>query len=104
MKKKLISSVITIFAITICVGTSLASAKTVSAGGGTWSYGTTGLFGGGTVYSKYLHNSEVHGSSVINANGVMDTDYNRRAGVQSNASTAAVAFKTDHSYYCKGWR
>ncbi|NLJ16659.1 MAG: hypothetical protein GX346_05975 [Clostridiales bacterium] len=46
MKKKLISSVITIFAIAICVGISLVSAKTVSAGGGTWSYGTTGLFGG----------------------------------------------------------
>lgn len=104
MKKKLISSVITIFAIAICVGTSLVSAKTVSAGGGTWSYGTTGLFGGGTVYSYYLHNSEVHGSSVINANGVKDEDYNVEAGKQSRADTTAVAFKTDHSYYCKGYR
>ena len=104
MKKKLISAVVTAFAITTCIGTCLASATTVSAGGGQWSYGTTGWFGGGSVYSKYQHSSEVHGSSVCNANGVWDTDYNKAPGVQSNASTSAIVFKTDHSYYCKGYR
>ena len=85
--------------VCLSMGTLVAAATTFSVGGGTWSYGV-----GSTVWSNYHHPSKIHGSSVVNGNGVTDTDYNRQPGETSHASATAVDGKTDHAYYCIGQR
>ena len=67
--------------------------------GGTWNYGTTGLTGGGTVYSDYLHNSRAHGSTVENADGLTDRSPTAVAGAWSHAEAPAVAWAVDYAYY-----
>ncbi|MCR6514421.1 MAG: lactococcin 972 family bacteriocin [Clostridium sp.] len=94
MKQKFIA--IALMSI-LAVGTVTGLAKTVQVGGGTWNYGT----GSGRVYSEYYHASEIHGSSVVNGNGVKDTDYNRAKGQWSDASTSST-WKVDNSYYHVG--
>lgn len=67
--------------------------------GGTWSYGTTGAFGGGTIYSDYLHNSRAHGSTVVNADGVIDRSPVASAGSWSHAEAPAIPWAVDDAFY-----
>lgn len=100
MYKKIAKKVMATVAVAaLAFAPMIASATTVSVSGGTWSYGV-----GSTVWSKYLHPSKIHGSSVVNGNGITDTDYNVAAGKTSSASTTAVSNKVDHAYYCVGAR
>lgn len=67
--------------------------------GGKWDYGYKNLYL--TVYSKYYHPNQIHGSSVDGA--WFDSDYNIKAGLWSNAS-ADAAISDNHCYYCLGER
>lgn len=53
-----------------------AFAVTVPAGGGTWSYGTTG--NGTSVYSNYHHPSVFHKASTINYWGERSYSHSKR--------------------------
>lgn len=78
-----------------------AFAVTVPAGGGTWSYGTTG--NGTSVYSNYHHPSVFHKASTINYWGEHSCSqasarYWARTSQRANPDWGAV----DHSYWGKG--
>ncbi|WP_405880675.1 lactococcin 972 family bacteriocin [Streptomyces sp. NBC_01136] len=70
----------------------------VSAGGGTWSYGTvadsSGLKG---CYSDYLHNSKYHSATAIIANGT-DKEY-ANSGYWADAYAYAGWAYTCHVYW-----
>jgi len=79
--------------VCLSMGTLVAAATTVSVGGGTWSYGV-----GSTVWSNYHHPSKIHGSSVVNGNGVTDTDYNRQQLLTVRQTMRIIALGSDSSY------
>lgn len=100
MKRKIASVVGSIAFVTIMASASLASATTSSVGGGTWKYGTTGIFGGGEVYSEYLHQSKIHGASTINAKGSIKKHWNVGKGKWAyNTRQKAYDWQTDKAYW-----
>ena len=63
-----------------------------------WTYGTTGIFGGGTVKSEYLDSAyRVSYSSVENARG--RTDSATAFSSWAKSSQTAYDFETDYAYY-----
>lgn len=68
-------------------------------GTGWWSYGTTGLFGGGTVYSDLSDAVFQHSTSVVNANGKWGYSGTKNAGIKAKATQTAYNFRTDEAYY-----
>lgn len=73
-------------------------ANAVSVEGGEWNYGVNSV-----VFSNYYHPSQIHGSSVINGDGLKVTDYNKAAGKTSYAS-AKAARSGNQAFYCIGRR
>ncbi len=98
MKKgKLFKGILLGMTLTFFTGaTAFASLKI---DGGTWDYGYKNLHF--TIYSKYNHPTQIHGSSVDGA--FFDSDYNVKKGKWSSASTDA-ALSGNHCYYCLGKR
>lgn len=91
-KSILLSATLTVFAAT----TAFAA---IDIDGGKWDYGYKNFYM--TVYSKYYHPDQIHGSSVDGA--WFDSDYNIAKGVWSNAS-ADAGISDNHCYYCIGER
>lgn len=77
----------------------VAAAGLKSTGTGWWSYGTTGRFGGGTVYSHLTDVVFRHSTSVKNANGKWGYSGTQPAGTEAKASQKAYNFRTDYAYY-----
>ncbi|HOH58951.1 MAG TPA: hypothetical protein PLQ22_02950, partial [Bacilli bacterium] len=78
--------------------TTTALAKTAYLDTGIWKYGTTGLCGGGDVYSKYSDWDHTYSyASVKNGKGKTASD--TKKGAQASASLTASKFRTDYSYY-----
>lgn len=77
----------------------VAAAGLKYTGTGWWSYGTTGLFGGGTVYSNLSDAVFQHSTSVKNANGKWGYSDIQNAGTTAKASQKAYNFRTDYAYY-----
>lgn len=77
----------------------VAAAGLKYTGTGWWSYGTTGLFGGGTVYSNLSDAVFQHSTSVKNANGKWGYSGTKNAGTTAKASQTAYNFRTDYAYY-----
>lgn len=77
----------------------VAAAGLKYTGTGWWSYGTTGLFGGGTVYSNLSDAVFQHSTSVKNANGKWGYSGTKPAGKEAKASQTAYNFRTDYAYY-----
>ncbi len=71
----------------------VASAANTNVSGGTWSHGISN----GVVYSKFIHQSKRHYSSVINYKGDYDRG-NAKAGSQSKASLPCGP-GSDNAYY-----
>ena len=96
MKAKKIFAIGSLAAIALTA--TAASATTAYLDHGIWKYGTTGLCGSGTVYSKYYDWDYTYSqASVKNAKGVYRKDVQRNA--QASASAKAYAFQVDHAYY-----
>ena len=84
----------------VVLSSTSALAKTEYPDGAIWKHGTTGLFGGGTLYSEYYNYDHTYSyASVINAKGVSDDNTQSKPEVFAKASVKAVALKTDHAYY-----
>ena len=100
MNIKKITAVLSLAAVMATSGSAFASMNynTHPNNHSSWTYGTTGLFGGGTLKSEYYDTSyRVSYSSVRNSEG--QTDSNTAIRNWANSSTVAHAFKTEHSYY-----
>ena len=96
MKAKRILAIGALAAVVLSSTTALAQLDILDHG--LWSHGTTGLFGGGKVYSQYQDWSYNWSyASVKNAKGkkASDTKYNDTA----KASIKAYAGRTDYAYY-----
>lgn len=79
-------------------GSSVAVLSTVSAGGGTWQYGSyISTWPPKTCYSNYVHNSRYHSSTAVI--GASNTKSYANAGYWSNASTWAGAGHTCNAYW-----
>lgn len=81
------------------VATSVGAAAKYEVDGGFWRGGTTGLLGGGTVYS--YGNAVAHDYChvwVVNAEGNRDGDI-QPAGTWARAEAKAYVNRTDYSYY-----
>ena len=85
--------------LTAIVGASgSALAKTAYLDTGIWKYGTTGVLGGGDVYSKYSDWAHTYSyASVKNAKGKTASDTKKEA--EASASLKAYNLKKDYSYY-----
>ncbi|MDD4096150.1 MAG: hypothetical protein PHP22_07925 [Oscillospiraceae bacterium] len=98
MKKALASCLLlTIVGVTLFSG--LAAAGIKYTGTGWWTWGTTGLFGGGDVYSNLSDVAFEHSTSVMNADGYWGYSGTKNAGVKAKASKYAVPWETDYAYY-----
>jgi hypothetical protein len=96
MKAKRILAIGALAAVALSATTALARLDIMDHG--LWSHGTTGIFGGGQVYSKYEDWSYNWSyASVKNAKGkkASDTKYQSQAAAQ----TKAYVNKTDYAYY-----
>ncbi|MBE5968240.1 MAG: hypothetical protein E7255_15000 [Lachnospiraceae bacterium] len=96
-REKLFKSILLGAALTVFAGTTAFAAIDID--GGKWDYGYKNLYF--TVYSRYYHETSIHGSSVDGA--WFDSDYNVAKDVWSNAS-ADAAVSGNHCYYCLGER
>lgn len=88
--------------VTVLCSTVGAAAKKASpTGNDIWKYGTTGLFGGGTVYSEYVNwkAPKWYKASVKNAKGVYRCQFQYNGSTYAKASVNAYAGRTDYSYY-----
>lgn len=84
----------------VVLSSTSALAVTEYPSGAIWKHGTTGILGGGTVYSKYYNYDHTYSyASVVNAKGASDNDTQSAAEVFAEASVKAVALKKDHAYY-----
>ena len=81
------------------MATSVGAAAAYEVDGGYWKGGTTGLLGGGTVYSNCLAVSHEYGYAwVENADGDKDGDV-RAAGTWAKAAVPACTLRTDYAGY-----
>lgn len=95
---KKVCAVLSLGAIVATSGTALALGKTAYPCFGKWEYGTTGITGGGTVYSYYQCAIDCTSkASVKNYKG--NTKSQTKCCAQARAELPAKAFKTDYSYY-----
>lgn len=101
MRKK--KTVALLSAITVLGASATALAATSYLESGIWKHGTTGMFGGGEVYSEYVdwdHNW--YTATVINAKGKKVKDTETNGYTYATARTTAYSFKTDYTYYNYG--
>lgn len=101
MKVKKIAAALSLIAI---VGSSVtALAKTYYLDTGIWKAGTTGWFGGGTVYSEYLdYSHDWYSATARNAYGKTVSVTKKAGDTYAKASTTAIKFLDDYSYYDYG--
>ena len=100
MKIKKITAVLSLAAVMATSGSAFASMNynTHPNNHGTWTYGTTGALGGGTVRSEYFDRVYNYSyASVVNAKGQKRSDTTYRGWAR--ASLPACTFGTDHAYY-----
>lgn len=98
MKKKFAACVLLVM-VSATLFSGVAAAGLKYTGTGWWTYGTTGIFGDGTVYSNLTDAAFNHKTSVCNADGYWDRSGWKAPGTPAKASKYAVAFKTDYAYY-----
>ncbi|ELK4629097.1 lactococcin 972 family bacteriocin [Staphylococcus pseudintermedius] len=93
MKNKFLSTFAAGLLVVCICGTSIVSAKTIYAQGGTWSYGV----GSEYVWSYYSHNHKYHGSTAIgkykSESGYTDP------GEEAKASAEKRWWRSNEAYY-----
>lgn len=95
---KKICAVLSLGAIVATSGMAMALGKVDYPCYGTWSHGTTGLTGGGTLYSYYECCYDCTSkASVKNHEGKYDAQI--KCCSQAKAELPAKAFKTEYAYY-----
>lgn len=96
LKQTILSALVAMFIMTgTAAGVAVAESRGV--GGGFWTFGTTGTFGGGEVYSNYFHRRNCHTSSVIGE--YYANSGPTAAGYRATASAEARTFKRDDSFW-----
>ena len=88
---------VAIICLTLFSGVALAATK--NTGTGVWTYGTTSIFGGGTVYSRLTDRAFDHRSSVKNWEGTVKRSKMQPPGITAVAELPVKAFNTDYAYY-----
>ncbi|CAL9529384.1 hypothetical protein SUDANB121_04024 [Nocardiopsis dassonvillei] len=95
-KSTVVALLATVF-FSMGTGAALAALREVSAGGGTWRYGTQN----GTAHSQYLHNTSCHTATVARR-GTSDKDTDRApARVWAFASLQDTSRHIEEAFYNK---